>query len=130
MERARLYYEGGGHLSVEHTGHVAPREAIFSQLVTTDGVMEHVTVGGYNEIHRAAQHAHDVGVISTPDLTSAQFERVAADFRRRWRRRKRNAAGFELESTPRRVLAAMAEAGPPSQPFVISPDKVRRRRRR
>ena len=129
-ENARGAYASGVHLPATHTGHVGPREAIFAQLVTVDGAMEHVTVSGYVEIHRAAQHARDVGALATSDLTPAEFDRLAADFRRRWRRRKRRVAGFELESTPRRVLTAVVDAGPPSAPFVQYPDGVRPTRRR
>jgi hypothetical protein len=119
-ERARLAYGAGARLPVEHTGHAGPREAIFSQLVTVDGAMERVTVGGYTEIHRAAQHAHDVGALQRGRVTPA-------DFKRRWSRRGRRVAGFALESTPARVIAETARAGPPSLPFVTYPVPPRRR---
>lgn len=108
-ERARHAYEAGEHLPVEHTGHVGPYEATYSQVVTTQGALE-VTVHSRVEASRIGDHAHDVRLLRDGHLDSKAF-------RRRWRRRVRKVGNFELESDPDRVIAAVTEAGPPPEPF-------------
>ena len=118
-ERARLAYEAGGHLPVEHTGHAGPYSAVFSELVTTTGVHQYVRVTSRVESRRAGEYESDVG-----RLLGGQMELAA--FRTRWKNRVRTVAGFEVEADPKRVIAMKTEAGPPPEPFYTGP--LRRRR--
>lgn len=120
-ERARLAYEGGASLTPEQRGHGGPYRAVFTQLVTTEGVVENVEVNDRVETHRAAQHANDVG-----RLLAGEIEPRA--FRLRWRRRVRTVGGYKLDWTAGRVTAGIAEAGPAPSPYVVSPSPVKRRK--
>jgi hypothetical protein len=108
-ERARRAYEVGEHLPVERTGHAGPYEASYSQVVTTKGARE-VTVHSRVEARRVGDHAHDVRLLQDGKLDPRAF-------RRRWRRRVRKVADYELDWDPDRVIAAVTEAGPPPEPF-------------
>ena len=108
-ERARRAYETGEHLPVERTGHAGPYEATYSQVVTTQGVRE-ATVHSRVEASRIGDHAHDVRLLLDGNLDPRAF-------RRRWRRRVRKVADYELDWDPDRVIAAVTEAGPPPEPF-------------
>lgn len=118
-ERARLAYEADERLPTAHTGHAGPYRVVFSELVTTTGVHQHVQITNRVEGRRAGEYEADVG-----RLLGGHLEPGA--FRRRWRNRVRTVAGFEVEATPDRVIAMKAEVGPPSEPFYTGP-VVRRR---
>lgn len=118
-ERARLAYEAGEQLPTAHTGHAGPYTMVFSELVTTTGVHQHVRIKNRVEGRRAGEYEADVG-----RLLGGHLEPGA--FRRRWRNRVRTVAGFEVEATPERVIAVKVEVGPPPEPFYTGP-VVRRR---
>jgi hypothetical protein len=111
-ERARRAYESGEHLPVERTGHAGPYESTYSQVITTEGARE-VTVHSRIEARRIGDHAHDVRLLAEGRLDPQAF-------RRRWRRRVRRVADYELEWDPDRVIAAVTDAGAPPEPFYRS----------
>lgn len=117
--RARLAYEAGEHLPVERTGHAGPYSAVFSELVTTAGVQQHVRITDRVEGRRAGEYEADVGRLLGGHMDPAAFQD-------RWRHRVRTVAGFEVEADPDRVLAMKTEVGPPPEPFYTGP--MRRRR--
>jgi hypothetical protein len=120
-ERARLAYEGGERLPVEHSGHAGPYESHWSQVVTTRGVRE-VSATTRVEALRLSDHTADTGRLVSGSLEDEEFFR-------RWSRRKRSVGGYELESDPDRVIALLTEAGPPPEPFYRRGPQPRRPRR-
>lgn len=114
-ERRRATVQPGESVR-SRLGHGPAPVVTWSAVPTTVGLRK-ITTTSRVETRRVGQYSRDVRLLLDGDLD-------AADFRRRWSRRKRGAGGFELEPDPDKVLVLRAEAGPPPEPF------YRRRQRR
>jgi hypothetical protein len=90
-------------------GHAAAPEVTWSEVPTTTGLRE-ITTTNRRESSRVGLYSFHVRQLLDGDLDPNEFER-------KWRRRKRQAGGFELEWRADFVIALKAAAGPPPEPY-------------
>jgi hypothetical protein len=93
----------------ERLGHAPAPTVTWSEVPTTTGLRE-ITTETRRQSSRVGLYSEDVRLLTYGELD-------VGDFSAKWRRRKREAAGFELEWDGEKVLALKAAAGPPPEPY-------------
>ena len=93
----------------ERLGHAPAPAVTWSEVPTTTGLRE-ITTETRRESSRVGLYSEDVRL-----LTYGEFD--AREFSAKWRHRKREAGGFELEWDGEKVLHLKRAAGPAPQPY-------------